>query len=418
MDTLYSGIKKNRILDEDKAIHDWYRFVLSFPPHLVREYLSKFEIGQGQCVLDPFSGTGTTLVEAKKQGINSIGIEANPVACMASNVKVIWDVDISLFLDNAYTIIEYAEQELKKNKILKNLSDDANRLLIKDSISQIPLHKAMILIESISRYALAEYRNLYKLAFARNLVYKYSNLKFRPEVGIRKDKVVDCDVFGEWLSQISIMKFDLEFYNKFPYVPSQVIFGDSRKCNAQILPKSIDAIICSPPYPNEKDYTRTTRLESVFLGFIKSRKDLRMFKNSLIRSNTRNVYKNDDDDLWIDNIESVKELSRKVEEERINRNKTSGFERLYHRVISLYFGGMARHLEEVKPLLKKGAKLAYVVGDQASYFRIPIRTGQLLEEIASKLGYRVLGRELFRTRYATLTKEQLKEEVVLLKWEK
>ena len=79
---------------------------------------------------------------------------------------------------------------------------------------------------------------------------------------------------------------------------------------------------------------------------------------------------------------------------------------------------MARHLEEVKPLLKKGAKLAYVVGDQASYFRIPIRTGQLLEEIASKLGYRVLGRELFRTRYATLTKEQLKEEVVLLKWEK
>lgn len=418
MDTLYSGIKKNRILDEDKAIHDWYRFVLSFPPHLVREYLSKFEIGQGQCVLDPFSGTGTTLVEAKKQGINSIGIEANPVACMASNVKVIWDVDISLFLDNAYTIIEYAEQELKKNKILKNLSDDANRLLIKDSISQIPLHKAMILIESISRYALAEYRNLYKLAFARNLVYKYSNLKFGPEVGIRKDKVVDCDVFGEWLSQISIMKFDLEFYNKFPYVPSQVIFGDSRKCNAQILPKSIDAIICSPPYPNEKDYTRTTRLESVFLGFIKSRKDLRMFKNSLIRSNTRNVYKNDDDDLWIDNIESVKELSRKVEEERINRNKTSGFERLYHRVISLYFGGMARHLEEVKPLLKKGAKLAYVVGDQASYFRIPIRTGQLLEEIASKLGYRVLGRELFRTRYATLTKEQLKEEVVLLKWEK
>ena len=418
MDTLYSGIKKNRILDEDKAIHDWYRFVLSFPPHLVREYLSKFEIGQGQCVLDPFSGTGTTLVEAKKQGINSIGIEANPVACMASNVKVIWDVDISLFLDNAYTIIEYAEQELKKNKILKNLSDDANRLLIKDSISQIPLHKAMILIESISRYALAEYRNLYKLAFARNLVYKYSNLKFGPEVGIRKDKVVDCDVFGEWLSQISIMKFDLEFYNKFPYVPSQVIFGDSRKCNAQILPKSIDAIICSPPYPNEKDYTRTTRLESVFLGFIKSRKDLRMFKNSLIRSNTRNVYKNDDDDLWIDNIESVKELSRKVEEERINRNKTSGFERLYHRVISLYFGGMARHLEEVKPLLKKGAKLAYVVGDQASYFRIPIRKGQLLEEIASKLGYRVLGRELFRTRYATLTKEQLKEEVVLLKWEK
>ena len=74
--------KTNRILDRDKAIHDWYRFVLSFPPHLVREYISKFNIKPDQCILDPFAGTGTTIVEAKKQGICAVGIEANPVAQM------------------------------------------------------------------------------------------------------------------------------------------------------------------------------------------------------------------------------------------------------------------------------------------------------------------------------------------------
>jgi len=45
-----------------------------------------------------------------------------------------------------------------------------------------------------------------------------------------------------------------------------------------------------------------------------------------------------------------------------------------------------------------------------------IRTGQLLADIADSLGYEVTGIDLFRTRLATATKEQLREEVVLLRW--
>jgi hypothetical protein len=77
---------------------------------------------------------------------------------------------------------------------------------------------------------------------------------------------------------------------------------------------------------------------------------------------------------------------------------------------------MARHLAELRTVLRPGAKLAYVVGDQASYLRVMIRTGQLLAEIALSLGYELMGIELFRTRLATATKEQLREEVVLLRW--
>ena len=57
-----------------------------------------------------------------------------------------------------------------------------------------------------------------------------------------------------------------------------------------------------------------------------------------------------------------------------------------------------------------------VVGDQASYLRIMIRTGQLLAEIAQALGYELIAIDLFRTRLATATKEQLREEVVVLRW--
>ncbi len=181
-------------------------------------------------------------------------------------------------------------------------------------------------------------------------------------------------------------------------------------------PESIDAVFTSPPYPNEKDYTRTTRLESVMLGFINNKMELRALKKGLLRSNTRNVYKGDNDDGWIVEHKQIQEIADEIEKRRIAMGKTSGFEKLYGRVTKLYFGGMARHLADLRPFLKPGAYLGYVVGDQASYLRVMIRTGQLLADIAESLGYQVVSIDLFRTRIATATREQMREEVVVLRW--
>jgi hypothetical protein len=175
-------------------------------------------------------------------------------------------------------------------------------------------------------------------------------------------------------------------------------------------------VICSPPYPNEKDYTRTTRLETVLLGFVSSKQELQQVKRGLVRSNTRSVYRGDEDDRYVAAVPEIQRIAEAIEARRVELGKTSGFERLYHRVTKLYFGGMARHFAELRTMLRPGAHLAYVVGDQASYLRVMIRTGQLLAEIAESLGYEVVNLDLFRTRLATATKEQLREEVVVLRW--
>ncbi len=54
--------RANKLDFQDRAFHDWYRFVLSYPPHLVRDYLEDFGLNGSHTVLDPFCGTGTTLV--------------------------------------------------------------------------------------------------------------------------------------------------------------------------------------------------------------------------------------------------------------------------------------------------------------------------------------------------------------------
>jgi len=165
-----------------------------------------------------------------------------------------------------------------------------------------------------------------------------------------------------------------------------------------------------------KDYTRTTRLESVVLGFITSIAELRRFKKQLIRSNTRGIYTTDTDDQWIAHHIEIQRVAEAIEKRRLELGKTSGFEKLYEKVTRLYFGGMARHLAELRPVLRPGARLAYVVGDQASYLRVMIRTGQFLADIAQRLGYDLVRIDLFRTRFATATKEELREEVVVLRW--
>jgi tRNA G10 N-methylase Trm11 len=102
---------KNALQKEDLPIHGWYRFVLSFPPHLVRQYIAKLNIGVDDLLLDPFCGTGATLVEAKKNRIPSIGCDAHPFAALVSRVKTNWAVDVKTLRATLRRILRRAEAE-------------------------------------------------------------------------------------------------------------------------------------------------------------------------------------------------------------------------------------------------------------------------------------------------------------------
>jgi hypothetical protein len=419
----------NRLEPQDRAFHDWYRFVLSFPPHLVRDYIADFGLNEASVVLDPFCGTGTTLVEAKLNGIPSVGLEANSFAAFASTVKLDWEMAPEDLEAPAREIAQAALSTLHAQGIddgqpfadlprglpLRTLGTEAMQLLLTNSISPLPLHKTLVLLDRLGEHRTERYYSHALLALANALVFKISNLHFGPEVGSGKPKK-DVPVVICWLSEIQRMVQDLQLVHGGSFPRSRIHMADARQPDKVLESHSVDAVITSPPYPNEKDYTRTTRLESVLLGFIKSKADLRAMKQGFIRSNTRGVYKDDDDDLWVSEHPEVQRIAEAIERRRLELCKNSGFERQYAKVTRLYFGGMARHLAGLRTVLRPGAQMAYVVGDQASYLRVMIRTGQLLADIAQALGYELTRIDLFRTRFATATREQLREEVVVLRW--
>ena len=425
--------KNSELRPEDRAVHDWYRFVLSFPAHLVRDYVDRFGLDSEHTVLDPFCGTGTTLVECKKLGIPNVGIEANPMAFFASRVKLNWRVDPDGLREHAQRVAKLTLEKLESQGIaesdglplldagpvqhrnLRTLSAEASRLLLKDSISPVPLHKTLVLLDALKEQEDSRFTEHELLAFASAVVSGVSNLHFGPEVGVGRPKP-DAPVVQAWLKRVDTMARDLCALHKARVPGSIVHRADARNLNNVLKPNSVHAVITSPPYPNEKDYTRITRLESVLLGFIRNKRDLRLLKQDFVRSNTRGVYKADTDDQFVATHPEIQRIAAAIEKRRLELNKTSGFERLYARVTKLYFGGMLRHLSDLRTILRPNAQLAYVVGDQSSYLRVMIPTGQLLADIASSLGYQVVSIDLFRTRFSTATREELREEVVVLRW--
>ncbi|MDR2706673.1 MAG: site-specific DNA-methyltransferase [Planctomycetaceae bacterium] len=420
---MYRNSEANKLFEQDRAFHQWYRFVLSFPPHLVQEYIERFELKKGDILFDPFCGTGTTIIEAKLKGLRGIGIEANQMGYFASSIKSNWTIDPDELMKSSKRIAEIAAERIHSSKLLQELPEEQRELLLEDSISPLPLHKSLILRDAINETK-THLTGHQHLALAASTVRHASNLHFGPEVGVSRTKKQDADVVSDWLSTMEIFVHDLKnFVPKLGVQPSNIIWGDSRNlANYLVDTKNnrIDAVFTSPPYPNEKDYTRTTRLESVLFGFIRNKADLRNMKQKLLRSNSRNIYKHDNDDSFIAHHPEVIRIAETIEAKRIAMGKTSGFEKMYHKVVRQYFGGIARHLESLKPFLnssrKGGAMLGYVVGDQASFLQVPIPTGKILADIAVSLGYELIAIDLFRTRFATVTQKNMNEEVVVLRW--
>ena len=352
------------------------------------------------------------------------------MAWLASRVKTDWSADPVGLIRHAESIADRTLERLRADGVeddpffavskrqrtsLRGLAPEQESLLLTGSISPLPLHKTLVLLEMLQEHRDERFDDYERLALAKALVQSIGNLHFGPEVGVGPAKP-DAPVVSYWLQGIHSIANDLRDLARQKMTPAIVHCADSRQIAALLEPGSIDAVITSPPYPNEKDYTRTTRLESVLLGLIRNKEGLRNLKKGLVRSNTRSVYVADDDDQWIRDHPEIRRIAEAIEKRRVELGKTSGFERLYPRVTKLYFGGMARHLAGLREVLRPGARLAYVVGDQASYLRVMIRTGKILAEIAQSLGYELTGIDLFRTRLATATREQLREEVVLLRW--
>ena len=72
----------------ERPVHRWFVFPHSYGPGLVEAVLDRRGFGQDAKILDPFVGSGTTLLTARERSMDAAGMDLSPLATLASRVKV------------------------------------------------------------------------------------------------------------------------------------------------------------------------------------------------------------------------------------------------------------------------------------------------------------------------------------------
>jgi len=115
--SLFPEFQSINDLNQYGVVHQWYDYLEDFPFSLLEESIKKYKLKKGNLVLDPFCGSGTTLVSSNFFGLNAMGIDSNPLMCLVSKVKTTWDIDIERLEE------VYKETSKKFIKLASNLEN-------------------------------------------------------------------------------------------------------------------------------------------------------------------------------------------------------------------------------------------------------------------------------------------------------
>lgn len=400
--------------------HEWYNFVLGFTPSFPEYMINREKINENQVILDPFNGAGTTQLVCKLKGITSYGIDANDYMVFAAKQKLNWNVDLNLFKDGFEAIKKKYESYTKRidwtnNVLIEELADkDRPKALDKRYISNRPLVKIKILRKTIS--AVIRDDELYDLfMFAvSSILVPISNVRYGPGFGVGKAKE-DADVWNTFAKKINLMFKDLSGVSeKQKNTASTTILGDSRRLTEYIPIESVDLMITSPPYPGDHEYTKHSKLEIIFQGYASDIKSFRTIKKRMIRGSTTNIYKEDREKIRVANINSIQNVTNMIDERLKNDGATSGFEKLYTKLVWEYFGGMYNTLSECYKVLKPGGKIALLVSDSHAFKMVHIKTAEILKEIGEIVGFVNGEIVLWQNKISTSHKYLLRENALIL----
>lgn len=343
-------------------VHRWFRYSAGFSATWAASVIR--DAGPGTRVLDPFAGSGTTLLAADSVGAASVGAEPHPFVVRVARSKLLWDADPEAVLTRAVHIRERAARIAGEvgeypSVIRRSFTDEALgglhslRIAWDETRDDKPATDLtwlalVAILRPVSHVGTAPWQYLLPSKRKRN----------------------PAEPFAAFDAQTRSMARDMVAFRAQAQPRALMLEADARTLDG-VSSDSVDLVVTSPPYANNYDYADATRLEMAFFREIDGWGDLqRTVRDHLIRSCSQHTTEGSVD---LESVLADPALSPIADELAVacrtlaELRLTKGGRKNYHLMAAAYFLDMAKAWQALRRVCASGSRVCFVIGDSAPY---------------------------------------------------
>lgn len=361
------------------ATHGIHKYPAKFIPQIPRYCIESYS-KVGDMVLDPFMGSGTTLLESYICGRESLGIDIHPLARMIAKVKT-----TPLNPEQLDAVAARLVPEVKAD-------EDDNDSWIPEIPNREHWFKQSVLSElaTIKKHVWSlpdgDSKDFFKICLS-SIVRKVSNSdndSLIPEVTSYQKRLdeqgktsydalskFENTVKNKLIDASDLWRISNEVKERYKRSPSVKIIGNDAR-DIDLDDSAVDLAVTSPPYASAVHYVSVHKLEMFWLGLLRDTSEL---DGRIVGTSRAYVseYRSWEPKTRIERLQRI--LSQLDE-----KDKKSAY------IVYKYFEGMKKNLDEVNRVLKRNSKYCVVVGEN-TFRKVRIPTYKILADIAAQSGF-------------------------------
>lgn len=360
-------------------VHRWFRYSAGFSAAWAEAVID--ETGASH-VLDPFAGSGTTVLAAEAMNAQGIGVDVHPFVVRVARAKLLWRLDPETLLARAAVVLDEVDRvrsvEMSTSPLMKKCfrpetlhTLDRLRAAVEstrqgDGYDELLWLAMVSIIRACSHVGTAQWQYV--------LPNKSKGRVAEPREAFRH--------------RVSLMASDMrDVADRNTSSRGQVVEADARTL-ASVPDGWADLILTSPPYANNFDYADATRLEMTFLGEVNGWGELKPLRDKLLKSCSQQMGRWDPTEaLESPLLEPIRDELIVVFRELDALRLSKPGHKAYNLMVLGYFFDSARVWQSLRRCAKDGAQVCYVVGDSAPYgVHVPVE--RWLAELALSAGFK------------------------------
>jgi hypothetical protein len=345
-----------------ERIHRWFRLTPSFGPDLVHEMLNRMGAKRGETILDPFSGAGTTAIEAQLEGFNCVGFEINPLLHFVGATSLNWDINPS---EVTATLMVVVDEFMSRRQKVDRMQLEENGYFVppihnvhrwwRDDV----LRDLSVLVFCLDRIENKAIRDFMRLSLAGVVVPDLTNVTLGKLQLHFIDRSKDAiDVIKSYTAHTKKMIEDLAMVREQDGLgTSQVLHQDSTDLSGLKLNEKINHVITSPPYPNRYSYVWNTRPHLYLLRFMTEASEA----SAIDKKTIGGTWGTATSALQKGVVEPLNEAVERVVEPIAAAIRKE--DNLMANYAMHYFNKLTQHVIELDKITAEDVKIAYVLGN-------------------------------------------------------